>query len=57
MKSQNAMVVIALVFLLIAVVTSVVIWPGVSTAAKIAFFAFGFGVGILAGVWIARRRA
>ena len=56
MKSKNALVAIALLCLLLAVAMSVVIWSDVSSAAKIAFFAFGYGSGVSTGAWMARRQ-
>jgi len=56
MKSNNALVGIALLFLILAVASSVSIWGGISSAVKIGMFAFGFGAGIGAGTLIARRR-
>ena len=56
MKSNNMLVGIALLFLILAVATSVVIWGEVSLPVKIGMFAFGFGSGVAAGVLINRRR-
>ena len=56
MKLKNAHIAISLTFLLIAVAVSVVIWPDMSSAVKIAFFAFGYGSGVTAGAWVARRQ-
>ncbi|HKJ37815.1 MAG TPA: hypothetical protein VJ972_03505 [Anaerolineales bacterium] len=55
MKSNNTLVGMSLMFLVLAVATSVVIWSDVSTAAKIAMFAFGYGAGVTGGTLIARR--
>ena len=55
MKSKNAFLGIATMFLVFAVVFSVVIWKDTSLAAKIAFFVLGFGSGIATGQWIAKR--
>lgn len=55
MKSNNALVATSLLFLVLAVSTSVVVWADISSAAKIAMFAFGFGAGVTAGPLIARR--
>jgi hypothetical protein len=55
MKSNNALVVTALLFLLFAVAASLTMWSDVASAAKIGMFAFGFGAGIAVGTWIARR--
>ena len=55
MKSNNNLMVMAILFLLFAAVSSVVIWSDISTAAKIGFFAFGYGAGIPTGVLLSRR--
>jgi hypothetical protein len=54
-KSNNAQVGIALLFLILATVSSVVIWSEVSLAVKIGMFALGFGSGVALGTLIARR--
>lgn len=56
MKSNNMLVGIALLFLILAVAASVVIWDEVSSPVKIGMFAFGFGSGVAAGALISRRR-
>ena len=56
MKSNNSLIIMAVMFLLFATVSSVVIWADISTAAKIGFFAFGYGAGIPTGVLVSRRR-
>jgi uncharacterized protein YebE (UPF0316 family) len=56
MKSNNTLVIISLLSLILAVVSSAVLWGEVSSAVKIGMFAFGFGSGVAAGVWIARRQ-
>jgi hypothetical protein len=55
MKSNNTLVGIALLFLILAVAASVAIWGEVTSPVKIGMFAFGFGSGIAAGTLIARR--
>jgi hypothetical protein len=55
MKSNNAVVGIALLFLILAVTASAAVWGDVSSPVKIGMFAFGFGAGIAAGTLIARR--
>ena len=55
MKSNNAVVGIALLILILAVAASVTLWADVSSPVKIGMFAFGFGAGIAAGMLIARR--
>jgi glycerol uptake facilitator-like aquaporin len=56
MKSKSVLVTLAIIFFLFAVATSVVIWSDVSSAAKIAFFAFGYGSGVTTGLWMAGRQ-
>lgn len=56
MKSNSTLVIIALLSLLLAVVSSAVLWSEVSSAVKIGMFAFGFGSGVGAGAWLARRQ-
>jgi len=56
MKSNNSLIIMSILFLLFATVASVVIWSDVSSAAKIGFFAFGFGAGTPTGVLISRHQ-
>lgn len=56
MKSNSTLVIIGLLSLLLAVVSSAVLWAEVSSAVKIGMFALGFGSGVAAGAWIARRQ-
>ena len=55
MKSNNGLVGIALLFLILAAASSVVVWSEISSAVKIGMFAFGFGSGIATGALLARR--
>lgn len=55
MKSNNAVIMIALLFLVFATAASVAIWGDAPSPVKIGMFAFGFGAGIAAGTLIARR--
>jgi hypothetical protein len=55
LKSNSALVTIALLSLMLAVISSVVIWGEVSSAVKIGMFALGFSAGVAVGAWIARR--
>jgi hypothetical protein len=55
MKSNNVLVGMGLLFLILATASSVVIWGEVSSAVKIGMFAFGFGSGVAVGTLIARR--
>ncbi len=57
MKSKTSMLIVAVMFLVIAIAFGIVIWRDTSLSAKIAFFALGFGSGISTGVWFARRGA
>ena len=56
MKSNNALLGTALLFLVLAVSSSVAIWGNLSSPVKIGMFAFGFGCGVAVGTLIARRR-
>ena len=55
MKSNNALIGTALLFLVMAVSASVTLWGNVSSPVKIAMFAFGFATGIMVGTLLARR--
>ncbi len=55
MKSNNALIATALLFLVMAVTTSFVLWGDIASPVKIAMFAFGFSAGIMVGTLIARR--
>jgi len=55
MKSNNALIAIALLFLVMAVSSSITLWGNISSPVKIAMFAFGFAAGIAVGTLIARR--
>jgi hypothetical protein len=55
MKSNNTLVGIGLLFLILAVASSLVVWNEIASAVKIGMFAFGFGSGIAAGALLARR--
>lgn len=57
MKSSNMLIGLSILFLVIAAALSVVIWGDVSLAAKIALITLGFGSGVTAGLWIAKRSA
>jgi hypothetical protein len=49
MKSKNGLSAVLIMFVVVAIAFAIVIWSEVSLAAKIAFFACGFGSGICAG--------
>ena len=55
MKSNNALIGMALLFLIIAVSSSITLWGDVSSPVKIGMFASGFAAGIAVGTLIARR--
>lgn len=56
MKSNNALIVISLLSLVLAVVTSTVVWGDITSAVKIGMYAFGFVTGVAAGALIVKRR-
>jgi uncharacterized membrane protein len=55
-KSANTFIGLSIMFFVIAVAVSLVIWGDVSWAAKIGLFALGFASGILAGQWLVKRK-
>ncbi|HEX6268718.1 MAG TPA: hypothetical protein VFZ43_00655 [Anaerolineales bacterium] len=55
MKSNNALIGMALLFLILATASSAVIWGEIASAVKIGMFGFGFGSGIGVGTLISRR--
>ena len=55
MKSNNALIATALLFLVMAVSASIALWGNVSSPVKIGMFAFGFAAGIMVRTLIARR--
>ena len=55
MKSNNALIGTALLFLIMAVSSSITLWSEVSSPVKIGMYAFGFATGIAVGTLIARR--
>jgi len=57
MKSNNYLIGLSILFLVLAVAFSVVFWADVSLVAKIGMFVLGFGSGVTAGQWFARRSA
>ena len=57
MKSNQSLIITAVLFLLMAVTASTILWSEISAPVKIAMFAFGFSVGILVGTFLARRTA
>jgi hypothetical protein len=57
MKSRNALIGLSIMFFVFAAAFSVLFWGDVSWAAKAGLFVLGFGSGITAGQWLARRSA
>jgi hypothetical protein len=57
MKAKNYLLGTSILFFCFAVMFSIVFWGDVSLAAKIGFFACGFGSGAAASAWYARRKA
>jgi hypothetical protein len=55
MKSSNYLIGLSILFFVFAASFSVVFWGDVSLAAKIGFFVLGFGSGVTAGQWLAKR--
>jgi len=50
------LIVLAILFLAIATMFSLVIWPDVSRPAKVAFFCAGFACGTFTGAFLGSRR-
>ena len=57
MKSNNVLIGLSILFFVLAVAFALVFWADVSLVAKIGFFVLGFGSGVTAGQWFARRSA
>jgi len=57
MKSSNHLIGLSILFFVLAAGFSVVFWEDISLPAKIGLFALGFGSGVTAGQWFARRSA
>ena len=57
MKSSSYLIGLSILFFIFAAAFSVVFWGDVSLAAKVGFFALGFGSGVTTGQWLARRSA
>jgi len=55
-KSNNVLIVMALLCLVLATVASALFWSDIPSAIKIGMYAFGFGTGVAAGVLIVRRK-
>lgn len=55
MKSNNTLITIALLSLILATASAVTLWGEVSSPVKIAMFAFGFSSGVAVGTLNARR--
>lgn len=56
MKSDKALIGISLLFLLLAVSVSTIIWNDISSPVKIGMFVLGFGGGVSIGSLITTRR-
>ena len=56
MKSNNSLIVMALLCLALATVVSGLYWDDIPSAVKIGMYAFGFGSGVAAGALIVRRK-
>ena len=57
MKTNNILIGLSILFFVLAAAFSLVFWADVSLAPKIGFFVLGFGSGVTAGQWFARRGA
>ena len=57
MKSRNVMISLSIMFFIFAAAFSVVFWEDVLLVAKAVFFVLGFGSGVTAGQWFAKRSA
>jgi len=55
MKASSYLVALSILFFVFAVAFSVVFWRDVSLAAQIGLFVLGFGSGVTAGQWLAKR--
>ena len=56
MKSNNALIGMALLFLALATLASTLVWSDVSFSVKLGMYAFGFSSGVAAGTLIVRLR-
>jgi hypothetical protein len=57
MKSNNMLIGLSIFLFVLAAALSLVFWADVSLAAKIGLFVLGFGSGVTAGQWFAKRMA
>jgi hypothetical protein len=55
MKSSNFLIGLSILFFVFAAAFSGMFWGNVSLAAKIGLFVLGFGSGVTAGQWLAKR--
>ena len=55
MKSNNILIGLSILFFVLAAAFALVFWADVSLTAKIGLFVLGFGSGVTAGQWFARR--
>jgi len=56
MKSNIYLIILSILFFVFAGIFSVLFWEDISLVAKIGLFVLGFGSGVTAGQWFARRR-
>jgi hypothetical protein len=52
---NDRLLVVAILFLILAISNATTVFSDVSLASKIGFFVFGFGSGITFGLWWAER--
>ncbi len=55
MRTKRNFVGLSIMFFVFAVTFSIIFWEDVSLAAKIGLFVLGFGSGMMAGQWLAKR--
>jgi len=55
MKSNNVLIGLSILFFVLAVAFALVFWADIPLVAKIGLFVLGFGSGVTAGQWFARR--
>jgi len=57
MKANSYLIALSILFIVLAAAFSLLFWADASLPAKIGLFVLGFGSGITAGQWFARRSA
>jgi len=55
MKSNNYLIGLSILFLVLAVAFSVVFWADVSLSYNVCLFVLWFGSGVTAGIWFVSR--